>query len=139
MTMTKQPPKLTERQQKRVEAIKELRKLLRPGDTVYCVLRHVSRSGMSRGIDFYIVKKGEMVWISSRVGHAIDNPQSLNDWRAQKGIRVTGCGMDMGFHTVYNLGRVLFPKGFKVKGRGRNGDTSGHDGDGGYALTSKWM
>ena len=27
------------------------------------------------------------------------------------GLRVSGCGMDMGFHVVYNLGYVLWPDG----------------------------
>ena len=43
----------------RQEAVKELRKMIRPGQTVYTVLRHVSRTGMSRGIDVYIIKNNE--------------------------------------------------------------------------------
>lgn len=35
------------------EAIARLRELLPPGATAYSVLRHVSRSGMQRQIDFY--------------------------------------------------------------------------------------
>lgn len=129
----------TAKKTQRDEAIAELRKMLKPGDTVHCVLRHVSRSGMTRGIDFYIVRKGELVWITSRVGHAIGTPQSLKDWQGSRGLRVSGCGMDMGFHVVYSLGCALFPKGFKVDGVGRNGDTSGHDNDGGYALKHRWI
>ena len=45
----------------------------------------------------------------------------------------------MGFEIVYNLGRKLFHDGFKVEGRGRNGDMSGHDNDGGYALKHRWL
>jgi hypothetical protein len=127
------------REEKRAEAIRDLRKMLKPGDTVYTVLRHVSASGMTRGIDLYIIRKNVPVWITAYVGHAIDSPQSLKDWREQRGLRVQGCGMDMGFHVVYSLGCALFPKGFKVEGRGRNGDTSGHDNDGGYALNQKWL
>lgn len=46
--------------------------------------------------------------------------------------------MDMTFEVVYELGHYLYPKGFKLsKGQyGRNGDTSGYDKDGGYALTN---
>ena len=47
--------------------------------------------------------------------------------------------MDMGFALVYELSRELYPKGFKVAGVGRNGDTSGHDKDGGYALKQRWL
>ena len=35
----------------RDEAIANLREILKPGDTVYTILRHVSKSGMSRVID----------------------------------------------------------------------------------------
>lgn len=134
--------------QQSVEAIEHLRKVLKPGDTVYTVLRHVSRSGMSRNIDLYYISAGganddyrtpEPVWISSYVGKAIGRPQSRKNWEKSQGLTVSGCGMDMGFSLVYDLSRVLFPTGFAVTGRGRNGDTSGWDNDGGYALRHKWL
>lgn len=46
------------------DAVLELRKLLKPGTTVYTVLRHVSASGMSRRIDLYIMRKGEPRYIT---------------------------------------------------------------------------
>jgi hypothetical protein len=85
------------------------------------------------------------------------------------GIVIGGCGMDMGFSLVYNLSRYLFPDGFGYpvtydpecsaaqyrpetsehaqklfnRGvtflRGRNGDPSGWDNDGGYALNQRWL
>lgn len=121
------------------EAIIHLSSLLAPNDTVYTVLRHVSRSGMSRNIDLYMMRDGQPEWITAYVGHALGTPQSRKNWEKSQGLTVGGCGMDMGFSLVYNLGRVLFPKGFAVTGRGRNGDTSGHDNDGGYALNHKWL
>lgn len=42
--------------QEREEAVAQLRKMLKPGDTVHTILRHVSKSGMSRRID--LVKVG---------------------------------------------------------------------------------
>jgi hypothetical protein len=60
-------PKEKERQ--KAEAIVHLREVLKPGDTVYTVLRHVSRSGMSRNIDLYMADN-KPVWISAYVGHA---------------------------------------------------------------------
>jgi len=80
--------------------------------------------------------------------------------RDRWGLKVNGCGMDMCFSTVYNLGRALFPEGFGERGKmpmghivrpgtpvlaakavakgakfyGRNADPSGWDKDGGYAL-----
>lgn len=36
--------------------------------------------------------------------------------RDNEGIRVGGCGMDMGFHVVYNLSRTLFRDGYECLG-----------------------
>ena len=116
------------------EAIQHLRKILKPNDTVYCVLRHVSSSGMTRRIDFYSFKGGAPRYLSGYMSKAIGLRRHKDG-----GLIVQGCGMDMGFSCVYDLGRTLFPKGFKVAGIGRNGDTSGHDTDGGYALKSEWL
>ena len=112
---------------------KDLLKYLKPGTTVYTILRHVSASGMSRRIDVVIFDKKEnrpltLTWDTSvMLGYRISN---------RGGLVVSGCVMDMGFSVVYNLSQSLYPKGFKIpKGMyGRNGDTSGYDKDGGYAL-----
>lgn len=122
----------TAKQMQEAEAIVYLRSVLKPGDTVYTVLRHVSRSGMSRGIDFYLIRDSEPLWITSYVGHAIDSPQSEKDWRESRGLRVNGCGMDMGFHCVYSLSRVLFPDGAQ-------GASEHAERDGGYALNHRWL
>lgn len=100
------------------EAILHLRSILKPSDTVYTVLRHVSRSGMSRGIDCYVMSKdgGEPAWITAYVGHAIGTPQSMEDWRKSRGLKVGGCGMDMGFHVVNSLSMVIFPE-YKCLGK----------------------
>lgn len=151
----------------RAENIKELRAMLKPGDTVKTILRHCSASGMTRVIDLVIVYRPEIRTYppkpaeTARYAGDVDydaKPKRTRGkpevrsigWMAakamgdkfdrdQQGIKIGGCGMDMGFALVYNLGRTLFPKGFKVKGRGRNGDTSGHDRDGGYALRQEWL
>lgn len=73
--------------------------------------------------------------------------------------------MDMGFAVVYNVSHAMFPDGFGVEGTtrlgktirstskaqaakhiqlgaefyGRNGDKSGWDHDGGYALKQSWL
>lgn len=115
------------------QAISTLRKMLPVGKTVFTSLNHVSRSGMQRRIRCYIVRRGGIKDISYLVATA------LGDTLDDRGIKVSGCGMDMGFHLVYSLGGALRPDGFKVKGVGRNGDTSGHDSDGGYSLGHQWL
>jgi hypothetical protein len=85
------------------------------------------------------------------------------DWYAERvlqmrrgkrdGLVVGGCGMDMGWHIIYNLGRALFPDGHTCTGRNEypspcpsndhsNGDRSyepHQHSDGGYALRSRWI
>lgn len=115
----------------------ELRKLLKPGMTVYTVLRHRSSSGMSRVIDLFVVQKGQPVRISYDAAKVMDRTYDGE----RNGIKIGGCGMDMGFALVYNLGRKLYPNGFKLRkgNHARNGDTSGFDKDGGYALNQRWL
>lgn len=146
-------PKEDSAEGKKAEAILHLRKVLKPGDTVYTVLRHVSRSGMSRNIDLYYIAESKPVRISAYVGHAIGTPQSLKNWERSQGLTVGGCGMDMGFHLVYALGRVLYPHGFACVGeRCQSNDHSNdpkcrrdtfvgqtHTDDGGYALRKEWL
>jgi hypothetical protein len=64
------------------------------------------------------------------------------------GIVVRGCGMDMGFHLVYNLSSILFADSFTCIGPGcpsndhSNGDkdyTPHLHTDAGYALRSAWI
>lgn len=159
--------KLTKAQQTaRNEAIEQLRKWLKPGDTVNCILRHRSSSGMSRSISLVISHPdGDVMdisyWASKAMNDKIDDKHG--------GIRIGGCGMDMGFALVYNLGRTLFTEGFGIPGylphkqspgerkrpsseaeavemrsngylfSGRNQDDTGWDTDGGYALNYRWL
>lgn len=120
------------KQAEMAEAQATLRTLLNPGDTVYCVLRNVSRSGMSRHIDFYTLKEGEPRWLSSLMARALDYRQ------AERGdaLKVSGCGMDMGFHVVYVLGQTLWPQGTDKPHGTRNSEP---DSTGGYALKSRWL
>lgn len=120
------------------DAIKRLRKLLPPGSKVYCLLRHCAKSGMSRRIDFFVIRKNTPTMITYAIKEALDNGYTVNK---EGGLNVSGGGMDMGFAIVYELGTALYPKGFKLakNQHGRNGDTSGYDTDGGYSLIHSWL
>jgi len=126
--------KLTQAEGKRLlreQAISELKKLIKPGDTVHTILRHVSRSGMSRNIDLVISVDGDVRCISGIAALAI------NHKRAKDGSIVAGgCGMDMGFSLVYNLGYALWPHGTDEPHGTRNGEA---DYSGGYALKQRWI
>jgi hypothetical protein len=156
--MKRQSPKEARKEESR----NELLEILKPGDTVFCILRHVSRSGMQREISLFTEGMRDITYHASIV---------LQDRIGKRdGIVVGGCGMDMGFALVYNLSRCLFPNGFGIKCEsdgctyrpatkeeattcnnglregitphtfyGRNGDKSGWDNDGGYALKHRWL
>jgi hypothetical protein len=120
------------REAERTEAIRYLKKMLRPGDTVYTVLTHCARSGMSRSISLCIARKGEIVkidgWARDALNYRIDNKHG--------GLIAGGGGMDMGFHLVYSLGHTLWPQGTPKPHGIRNGTA---DRDGGYALKHRWL
>jgi hypothetical protein len=128
-----------------VEAAREeLRELLPPGATVYTIVRHVSKSGMSRSISFYVMRDNAPRWIASLVAKATGSPFD----KKYEAVKVGGCGMDMGFALVYDLSYVLWGKNFSCIGEGcpsndhSNGDrdhTPHTHSDGGYALRQRWL
>lgn len=138
------------------EALARLREWLKPGDTVYTICEHVSASGMSRAIRFVIPKvddEGKPYFLHPN--HAIAAVLGLrfhtSRGRQTDALHVQGCGMDMGFDCVYNLGRYLWPDGFECSGAScQSNDHSNHPHpkrvkggllhrDGGYSLKQAWL
>lgn len=112
-----------------------LLKNLPPGTRVFTIVKHVSRSGMMRRIIPFIIINNEpydLSWHIARLG-------LFKRKYPNEGLEVYGCGMDMCFHLVYELGRILYPEGFKLaKGQyGHACNDSRYDTDGGYALEMK--
>lgn len=99
--------------QRKQECIERLRELIKPGDVIYTKLTHVSRSGMYRVINLYVMKDNEPIWISRYVADLLEGWDDRHE-----GCRASGCGMDMGYHLVHNLGYTLFPDGFGCIGKG---------------------
>lgn len=137
-----------EREAQAVEAKAWLLERVKAGARIYTALKHVSSSGMSRRISLYMVQGEEiqrLTWATARVlGY------KYND--SEDSITVSGCGMDMGYHLVYSLSRVLFQENFECLGDAEgvrcpsndhaNGsrDYSKHmHSDGGYALNHSWL
>jgi hypothetical protein len=117
--------------------------ILKPGDTVQTILRHCSRSGMSRSISLVKDSKDISYWVMEVLDRKIDQNHG--------GIKIGGCGMDMGFELVYTLSRVLFKDNFtcigehcpandhvnkpypkRIKGSMKHSDA-------GYALRHEWL
>ena len=123
--------KKEEKQQQIEHAREVLLKWLKPGDTVKTVIRNCSRSGMSRSITL-IAPNCENIdyYVATVIGSKIDDNHG--------GIKIGGCGMDMGFALVYELGRVLWPNGDGKYTCERNRD-KGPEKDGGYLLNQRWL
>ena len=114
------------------EARNELRAILKPGDTVYTKLQHCSKSGMMRVIDLFVIRDNEPLRITWQACKATNTAYN----EKHEGMRMDGCGMDMGFAAVYSLGYALWPKGTPEPHGTRNGE---QDSDGGYALKHRWL
>ncbi|OAM88504.1 hypothetical protein OH491_10490 [Termitidicoccus mucosus] len=108
-TVTADKP-LTKKETECAEAVASLKKWLKPGDTVYTILRHVSASGMSRGMDVYTIsgnKPRRLTWSAAK---ALDATYD----RRKETLRVSGVGEDAGFATVYHLSCKLFGDGYAL-------------------------
>ena len=93
------------------EAADRLRQWLKPGDTVYCILRHVSASGMSRRIFCLSIKPAPDMPEGIDRRHMDRNVAivlGLREKPRAEGVIIGGCGMDMGFEIVYRLGHALY-------------------------------
>jgi hypothetical protein len=101
---------------------------LNEGDTVYTVLRSVSASGMSRTMSLKVVKGLQILDITYYASIVLG--WKLTEINGSRALRVGGCGMDMGFHTVYTLARVLFRD--KYEGQADAVDA-------GYSLMQVWL
>lgn len=98
------------------------RRVDKKGATVYQSVTHVAKSGMSRSITNMVIVENEPVkidWAVARVlGESCDQKNG--------GVKVSGCGMDMGFHIVNYLSYAM------------HGHHSAHP-LAGYTLEHRWL
>jgi hypothetical protein len=111
----------------REEARRDLRALLPAGSTVYTVLRHVSRSGMSRNLDCYaLTTDGDgKAWIRRITWQVCKATGHRYNTKAEA-LTITGCGMDMGYSVVNDLAIGLYCP-----------DVYTHEGA--YSLRHEWL
>lgn len=134
--------KLKANKEEKEQIKKELRELLdKAGRKIFVNCRSVSPSGMSRKLGFNIfipntreeIKKGygkvTRFWLTLKICKLLDYPF---DYYTET-MKIKGCGMDMGFAVVYNLGGVLYPKGDGKTITGRNGNKN-PETNGGFLL-----
>lgn len=82
---------------------------------LYCVLRHVSASGMSRSIDVYAIINNQPRFIG-----VPESGYATKDGKAQQRnhgayYKAGGAGMDMGAALVYDLGATVHGDGYYFK------------------------
>ena len=122
------------------QSLESLHKILKPGDTVSTILRHVSRSGMQREISLYATQGDQNICLDWYASNVLGNRRGKHD-----GLVIGGAGMDMGFALVYELSYQMFPTGFDCIGDKCPGNDhfnrvkAKHHKDGGYALKQRWM
>jgi hypothetical protein len=86
-------------------SLEQLRKWLPKGTRVFTFLRAVSRSGMRREISVVVWQLGEGRPIHPN--HHVCQVLGLRRGKSDDVI-IPGCGMDMGFHLVYELAYALY-------------------------------
>lgn len=89
----------------RAEAVDRLRAMFPPGSIAATMVRHVSPSGMSRVIA--VLGVDPTTGNISNVSHDVARVLGWSYDSDHGGVYVTGCGMDMTFHTVYSLSRTI--------------------------------
>lgn len=94
------------------QARQNLEEWVKEGDTIYTVIRSVSRSGMSRRIDVMKFDGGRRIYLTTCMADLglAGMKMSMNDWAKSRGASIPGCGMDMGFHAVDTLCYAIFQK-----------------------------
>lgn len=81
------------------------------GTTLYTVLRRVSRSGMTRVIDVKVIEGNQpRNVIVQEFRDCAKGCEQESKWGGN--YKVTGCGMDMGFWLVYELGQLVHQNGY---------------------------
>mgnify|MGYP006969594966 FL=1 len=93
--------------------ISYLQELVPEGSTAFTEVTKVSKSGMSRHIKVLMPRGDQIENLSWYVA-------KLLGWKYKDNTRsifVQGCGMDMGFSTIYTLAQALYGDGYAIKQR----------------------
>ena len=81
-------------------------------DAMYATITGVATSGMSRTMRLYLPCVRDERPSIEHVSHLV--AKILNLPLTDKGVRVTGSGMDMVFHVVSSVSRALYGDDYKI-------------------------
>ena len=90
-----------------------LKDIIKQNDEILYKVTHVAKSGMSRHIQFFKIKDNNLLNLTYNICDEFN--YTFKD--KTRSLYIQGCGMDMGFHVIYNLSRDLFKDGYKLKYR----------------------
>ena len=76
-----------------------LNEILNREQEIYCIIRHVSQSGMTRHISFFCIVDNEPRFLDGLISDYLD--YRMNKY--YNALVVGGCGMDMAFSVVNHL------------------------------------
>ena len=76
-----------------------LDEILNQEQEIYCIIRHVSQSGMSRHISFFCIVDNQPKFLDGSISKYLD--YRMNKY--YNALVVGGCGMDMAFSVVNHL------------------------------------
>ena len=78
-----------------------LDELLNSHQEIFCIIRHVSQSGMTRHISFFIIdnRDNKPLFLDNLISDYLDYRPN----KSYSGLVVHGCGMDMAFSVVHHL------------------------------------
>ena len=96
--------KKTKKQKKHdsmIYAESRLDELLNRHQEIFCIIRHVSYSGMTRHISFFIIdnQSNQPLFLDNLISDYLDYRPN----KTYTGLVVNGCGMDMAFSVVHHL------------------------------------
>ena len=81
------------------EAYDYFRTNLKKNETIYCIIKHVSQSGMTRHISFFCIQNNQPRFLDGYISDYLDYRHN----KSYTGLVVGGCGMDMAFSVVNHL------------------------------------
>lgn len=87
---------------------------IRPGDTIYSILLHTSKSGMMRTFKFLMIVNNEIYDISVHITNVLANTRYD---KKRYGVSISGTGMDMSLAVIYDLSSALFGSETQLKQR----------------------
>lgn len=92
-------------------ALETLKEILKEGDTVYGIVKNVSKSGLSRVMRFYVIKENAPIRLTWLVGELLGARYSDKF----EGIVIRGCGLDVYADTVFRVSNKVFGDETKLK------------------------